>query len=376
MTITSLVVPASLVAVAVLLGTKGWVTPWLAAGGAFAVGSWFGLSGRLLLYTCITCYFLVDFTRAPDDVVGDSLDAGQAFANDSALKSSTELVKRCLKRASLKPLFLILGFVVPLPNFGIQLRGIAGLLVLVIFVRIGLTTRQIDPVSRNRQFVCFVVQSLTLVCAWTTHELLAGPNPLLVLTMIAGMAVPNILWPAAKPNEELSETEIAIPWVVCTGILCLLTPGLTASAGGMVFLQRSIWRPTNLMLIGVYIEGWNVQQFCVGNAAAKTALADFINQHFEGALEDEFHLTLALMFCIAMIGLRMLCSPRFCKIQPKTNNSHKLLAIAIGQSLFAGGFVWTLVFCVVGFLNTWIFRTLSPESDDARAFAFLTPLLV
>lgn len=374
--LTSFVVPASLVVLSVLLGTKGWVTPWLAAGGAFAAGSWFGTPSHLLLYTCITCYFLVDFTRAPDDVVGDSLDAGQAFANDSALKNSIELVKRCLKRAWLKPLFLAIGFVVPLPDFGLQLRGIPGLLVLTLFVRIGLTTREISPASRNKQFVCFAVQSLTLVCAWAIHELVSGPNPLLVLTMIAGMAVPSVFWPAAKPNEELSEAEIAIPWVVCTGVLCLLTPGLTASAGGMMFLKRSIWRPTNLMLIGAYIEGWNLQELCFGGSNAKTALAEFMNQHFTGALEDNFHLTLAVLACICFTGIWLLSDPRFCRTTPNTNNSHKLLAIAIGQSLFAGGVTWTFVFCVVGFINTWVFRTLSPESDDARAFAFLTPLLI
>jgi hypothetical protein len=286
------------------------------------------------------------------------------------------LIKRCLRRVWLKPFFLLVGFGVPLPNFGLQFRGLFGLMVLVIFVRIGLVTRDISPDSRNRQFICFAVQSVTLVFAWSVHELLAGPNPLLVLTMIAGMAVPSVLWPAAKPTEKLSEAELAVPWIICTGVLCLMTPGLTASAGGMVFLKRSIWRPTNLMVIAAYIEGWNLQQLCFGASTAKTALAEFVNQHFEGALESQFHAVLLLLFCIYLVGLCMLENPAVRKVVTGTNNSHKLLAISLGQSLVAGGIVWTLVFCAVGFINTWVFRALSPENDDARAFAFITPLLV
>lgn len=372
-------VSAGVLLICIVLGREAFITPWLASGFAWLVVSHTTTSVIIQFSTIIAAFILTDATRAADDVVGQSIDAGQSLANDEEVREKLENVKKILNNTWWKPVFIGVGFVATVPPPPVFFSGVLGVFALLGLFFVSLQHHTTTDAELKRQYRAIIFQSCTLTVAIGLHGLTSSPNPLLVLTMIAGMSIPSTLFPPVRRSNTPELTEyrpVNNMWVVWTMLANLAMPGLTTSSAGMLFLRRSIWRPFALALITAYVEGWNLRMLGVGIDSSKTALADLLNRNLPNVLEGYQYKLMFVVGACVLVALCMCQSPVFNRIAPRRYNRACTIGVLLGQSVAATGVLWTGVFIIVGFINLFYFRAVCPENEDAKSFGFLTPTVL
>jgi hypothetical protein len=360
------------------------LTPWLYALVVWsALGAFVPDTTTRMIVTCI-CYLTCILGFSAEACAGASVDFQLEPSADAAVADSKLLAEKWSDVRSYGATGLVLGASLPIPIPPLIWSGGLGIFIVFCLLCYYMLPKQSSKsletpdkrVYTGRLIsICGIL--IILSAAVWAYGYFETFNPLIMLVVISGLSIPRLLWPLPQPDlSEAESSKQQISWARLGISLCLQVgmPGFTASTGGILFLRRSWLRPALLFGTSMYVEGWSLQMLSHGMYNSKTPLAYIVNRYAPDSLLNR-HM---LIFVIALTAVIIteffskffsLSKPR---IMDSTGAHYRTIGMLLGQSLVAGGPIWTFVFCLVGAIALRISRRFSPASDDNAAIAYLS----